>query len=83
MKIPFLNRPETRASYTDAIVQALLQEATGSTTASVSSLGVTEACAGLWGQELRQRNGYASWPSDDGLDAGGPSIHRPTAAGVR
>ena len=52
MKIPFLNRPETRASYTDAIVQALLREATGGTTASVSSLGVTEACAGLWGRSF-------------------------------
>ena len=52
MRIPFLNRPETRAGYTDAIVQALLQEATGSTTASVASLGVTEACAGLWGRSF-------------------------------
>ena len=52
MKIPFLNRPETRGSYTDAIVEALLKEATGSTTASVSSLGVVEACAGLWGRSF-------------------------------
>ena len=52
MRIPFLNRPETRAGYTDAIVQALLQEATGSTTASVASLGVVEACAGLWGRSF-------------------------------
>ena len=52
MKIPFLNRPETRAGYTDAIVEALLKEATGGTTASVSSLGVTEACAGLWGRSF-------------------------------
>ena len=52
MKIPFLNRPETRAGYTDAIVEALLTQATGSTTASVSSLGVTEACAGLWGRSF-------------------------------
>ena len=52
MKIPFLNRPETRASYTDAIVEALLREATGGTTASVSSLGVTEACSGLWGRSF-------------------------------
>ena len=52
MKIPFLNRPETRAGYTDAIVQALLQEATGQTTATVASLGVTEACAGLWGRSF-------------------------------
>ena len=52
MRIPFLNRPETRAGYTDAIVEALLKEATGSTTASVSSLGVTEACAGLWGRSF-------------------------------
>ena len=51
MKIPFLNRPETRGSYTDAIVEALLKEATGST-ASVASLGVTEACAGLWGRSF-------------------------------
>ena len=39
MRIPFLNRPETRAGYTDVIVQALLQEATGSTTASVVQPG--------------------------------------------
>ena len=52
MKIPFLNRPETRAGYTDAIVEALLKEATGGSTASVSSLGVTEACAGLWGRSF-------------------------------
>ena len=52
MKIPFWNRPETRAGYTDAIAQALLQEATGSSTASVASLGVTEACAGLWGRSF-------------------------------
>ena len=52
MKIPFLNRPETRAGYSDLLVQAILQEATGSTTASVSSLGVVEACAGLWGRSF-------------------------------
>ena len=53
MRIPFLNRFETRAGYSDSIVQALLQEATGSsTTASVASLGVTEACAGLWGRSF-------------------------------
>ena len=52
MRIPFLNRPETRAGYTDSITQALLQEATGSDTASVASLGVTEACAGLWGRSF-------------------------------
>ena len=52
MKIPFLNRPETRAGYTDAIVEALLKEATGGPTASVSSLGVVEACAGLWGRSF-------------------------------
>ena len=52
MKIPFLNRPETRGSYTDAIVQALLQEATGGTTASVASLGVVAACAGLWARSF-------------------------------
>ena len=52
MKIPFWNRPETRAGYTDAIVEALLKEATGGTTASVASLGVTEACAGLWGRSF-------------------------------
>ena len=39
MKIPFLNRPETRAGYTDAVVEALLKEATGSTTASVVQPG--------------------------------------------
>ncbi len=47
---PF-GKPETRAGYTDAIVQALLQEATGSTP-SVSSLGVVEACAGLWSRSF-------------------------------
>ena len=52
MKIPFLNRPETRAGYTDAIVEALLQQASGTSTASVASLGVTEACAGLWGRSF-------------------------------
>ena len=52
MKIPFLDRFETRAAYTDAVVQALLQTAGGSTTASVSSLGVVEACAGLWGRSF-------------------------------
>ena len=51
MKIPFLNRPETRGSYTDAIVEALLKEASGQP-ASVASLGVTEACAGLWGRSF-------------------------------
>ena len=58
MKIPFLNRPETRASYTDAIVEALLKEATGGTTASVSSLGSYGSLLGLVGQELRQRKGF-------------------------
>ena len=48
---PF-GKPETRAGYTDAIVEALLKEATGGTTASVASLGVTEACAGLWGRSF-------------------------------
>ena len=52
MRIPFLNRPETRAGYTDAIVEALVSQATGSTTASVPSLGVVEACAGLWGRSF-------------------------------
>ena len=52
MKIPFLNRPETRGSYTDAIVEALLKEATGGSTATVASLGVVEACAGLWGRSF-------------------------------
>ena len=52
MRIPFLNRPETRAGYTDLLTQAILQEATGGTTASVSSLGVVEACAGLWGRSF-------------------------------
>ena len=52
MKIPFLDRFETRAAYTDAVVQALLQTAGGSTTASVSSLGVVEAAAGLWGRSF-------------------------------
>ena len=51
MKIPFLDRFETRGGYTDAIVEALLQTATGPE-ASVASLGVTEACAGLWGRSF-------------------------------
>ena len=51
MRIPFLNRPETRAGFTDAIVEALLKQATVET-ASVESLGVTEACAGLWGRSF-------------------------------
>ena len=51
MRIPFLNRPETRAGYTDAVVDALLKQATVET-ASVESLGVTEACAGLWGRSF-------------------------------
>ena len=53
MKIPFLNRPETRAGYTDAIVEALLREATGGTTASVSSLGSYGSLLGpLWGRSF-------------------------------
>ena len=52
MKIPFLNRPETRAGYTDAIVEALLKEATGGDYGVCSSLGVVEACAGLWGRSF-------------------------------
>ena len=68
MRIPFLNRPETRAGYTDAVVENLLKQATVQT-ASVSSLGVTEACAGLVGAELRQRNGYAVQHGYGGLDA--------------
>ena len=52
MRIPFFNRLETRAGYTDLIAQSLLQEATGGSTASVSSLGVVEACAGLWGRSF-------------------------------
>ena len=52
MRIPFFNRLETRAGYTDLIAQSLLQEATGGSTASVASLGVTEACAGLWGRSF-------------------------------
>ena len=52
MKIPFLNRPETRAGYTDAVVRALLEEADDSPTVGAASLGVTEACAGLWGRSF-------------------------------
>ena len=47
---PF-GKPETRAGYTDAIVEALLQTASGPD-ASVASLGVTEACAGLWARSF-------------------------------
>ena len=67
MKIPFLNRPETRAGYTDAIVEALLKQATGSTTASVSSLGVTEACAGLWGRSFASATVTPSTPATSAL----------------
>ena len=52
MKIPFLNRPETRAGYTDAVIEHLLKEASGGSTASIASLGVVEACAGLWGRSF-------------------------------
>ena len=73
MKIPFLNRPETRASYTDAIVEALLREATGGTTASVSSLGVVRRlAAGLVGQELRQRKGKSEQRCYGCIDAENP-----------
>ena len=83
MKIPFLNRPETRAGYTDAIVEALLKQATGSTTASVSSLGVTEACAGLWGRSFARCNGYAVHSGYQCPHPCGPRDHRAAAAAVR
>ena len=67
MKIPFLNRPETRAGYTDAIVQALLQDAEGSPTASVASLGVTEACAGLWGRSFASATVTPAGPATTAL----------------
>ena len=67
MKILFWNRPETRAGYTDAIVEALLKQATGSTTASVSSLGVTEACAGLWGRSFASATVTPSTMATDAL----------------
>ena len=67
MKIPFLNRPETRAGYTDAIVEALLKQATGSTTASVSSLGVTEAAAGLWGRSFASATVTPAGPATTAL----------------
>ena len=47
---PF-DKPEVRSGYTDAVVETLLQAATVQA-ASVSSLGVTEACAGLWGRSF-------------------------------
>ena len=83
MKIPFLNRPETRAGYTDLLVQAILQEATGSTTASVASLGVDGSLRRSVGQELlpAQRLTPAG-RSDDGLDACGPRGHRAAAPGA-
>ena len=67
MKIPFLNRPETRAGYTDLLVQAILQEATGSTTASVASLGVVEACAGLWGRSFASATVTPAGPATTAL----------------
>ena len=67
MKIPFLNRPETRAGYTDLLTQAILQEATGGTTASVSNLGVTEACAGLWGRSFASATVTPAGPATTAL----------------
>ena len=47
MKIPFRNRPETRAAdYTDAIVQAILSTASGDVTEGLS--GAVEIAAGFW-----------------------------------
>ena len=71
MKIPFLNRPETRAGYTDAIVEALLKEATGHTTASVASLGVVEAAVGLWGRSFASAT---VTPSNMATDALSPAV---------
>ena len=67
MRIPFLTRPETRAGYTDLLVQAILQEATGSTTASVTSLGVVEACAGLWGRSFASATVTPAGPATTAL----------------
>ena len=66
MRIPFLNRPETRAGYTDAVVENLLKQATVQT-ASVSSLGVTEACAGLWGRSFASATVTPSTMATDAL----------------
>ena len=47
MKIPFWNRPETRAAdYSDAIVQALLSSASGDVQEGLS--GAVEIAAGFW-----------------------------------
>ena len=52
MKIPFWNRSERRAasSYTDALVSALLSQATGGKPANYYATAALEACAGLVGR---------------------------------
>ena len=47
MKIPFWNRPETRAAdYTDAFVTALLNSSSGAVQEGLT--GAVEVCAGFW-----------------------------------
>ena len=60
-------KSEVRASYTDAIVQALLQGAEGSPTASVSSLGVVEAAAGLWSRSFASATVTPAGPATTAL----------------
>ena len=54
MKLSWPFQLETRASdsYVDAIIAARLSAAGGEVTASVDSLAVVEACAGLWGRSF-------------------------------
>ena len=46
MKIPFRNRPETRASLTDAVVQAILSSASGEVQEGLT--GAVEIASGFW-----------------------------------
>ena len=60
-------KSETRAGYTDAVVQALLQDAGGSPTASVSNLGVVEAAAGLWSRSFASATVTPAGPATTAL----------------
>ena len=60
MRWPWQRR-ETRAdsSYTDALVQVLLAQATGETTAFPGATAALEACAGLVGRAFASARGRA------------------------
>ena len=51
MRWPFSARPEIRSSYTDLVVQARLDSASG-TTSNVRAIAALEVAAGLWARSL-------------------------------